>query len=172
LSAEEVKFHVQRNRRFFMEFHFPIQHRAQRGQLRCRSTVKIPDDSPDATSGNGGKSEDLRLATNLQVQKSSLPLTNLDVFKMARIIKVVSNGIKMTFGQLLSPCVLGHGNMLRTRDEEGRLALECVECGHVTRVLQQQAIKGPKHHAVPVPGAPVLTPKPQPVRERRYPRSA
>jgi hypothetical protein len=78
----------------------------------------------------------------------------------------------MTLSQLLSPCVFGHGDMLKTRDAEGHLALECADCGHVTRVLQQPAIKGPKHSALPVAGAPVLKVKPLRVRERTYPRSA
>jgi hypothetical protein len=78
----------------------------------------------------------------------------------------------MTLSQLLSPCVLGHGDMLKTRDADGHLALECADCGHVTRVLQQPAIKGPKHAPVPVAGAPVLKVKPLRVRERSYPRSA
>jgi hypothetical protein len=91
---------------------------------------------------------------------------------MARIIEAVTAGIEMTLSQLLSPCVLGHGDMLRTRDAEGHLVLECVNCGHVTRVLQQQAIKGPKHTAVPVAGAPVLKVKPLRARERSFPRSA
>lgn len=91
---------------------------------------------------------------------------------MARIIDVFAAGLEMTLWQLLSPCVLGHGDMLKTRDAEGRLALECVDCGHVRRVLQQPAIKGPKHCAVPVPGAPVLKVKQLCARERSYPRSA
>jgi hypothetical protein len=91
---------------------------------------------------------------------------------MARILDAFTAGIEMTLWQLLSPCVLGHGDMLKTRDDEGQLALECVDCGHVRRVLQQPAIKGPKHCAVPVPGAPVLKVKQLRVRERSYPRSA
>jgi hypothetical protein len=99
-------------------------------------------------------------------------LTILDVFKMARILDAFAAGIEMTFWQLLSPCVLGHGDMLKTRDAEGQLALECVVCGHVRPVLQQPAIKGPKHGAVPVAGAPVLKVKHLRMRERSYPRSA
>ena len=99
-------------------------------------------------------------------------LTLLGVFKMARILDAFAEGIEMTFSQLLSPCVLGHGDMLRTRDAEGQLALECVDCGHVRRILQEPAIKGPKHGAVPVAGAPVLKVKHLRVRDRSYPRSA
>jgi hypothetical protein len=99
-------------------------------------------------------------------------LTFLDVFKMARIVDACATRIEKTRRQLLSPCVLGHGEMLRTRDADGHFALECVDCGHVQSVLQQPAIKGPKHRAVPVAGAPVLTVTPLRVRERRYPRSA
>ena len=61
--------------------------------------------------------------------------------------------------QLLSPCMFGHGHMLRTRDEEGYLALQCADCGQETRVLEQPAIKGPKHYAVPVKGTPLVTVK-------------
>src|SRR5918994_366447 len=75
-------------------------------------------------------------------------------------------GSKLTLRQLFSPCVFGHGDTLRTRDAEGQLALECVDCGHVRRILEQPAIKGPKHCAVPVPGAPVLKVRQLRVRER------
>jgi hypothetical protein len=96
----------------------------------------------------------------------------LDVSKMSQILNAFAAGIEMTLSQLLSPCVWGHGDMLKTRDAEGQLALECIDCGHVRRVLQQPTIKGPKHCAVPVPGAPVLKVKQLRMRERRYPRSA
>jgi len=98
--------------------------------------------------------------------------TILDVFRMARILNVFTAGIERTFRQVLSPCVLGHGDMLKTRDDEGQLALECADCGHVRRVLQQPAIKGPKHYAVPVAGAPVLKVKQLRAHARSYPRSA
>lgn len=98
--------------------------------------------------------------------------TILYVLEMARILNASAGGIEMTLWQLLSLCVLGHGDMLKTRDAEGQLALECVDCGHVRRILQQPAIKGPKHCAVPVPGAPVLKVKQLRVRARSYPRSA
>jgi hypothetical protein len=101
-----------------------------------------------------------------------VPLTNFDVPKMARIVDAVVAATETTLRQLLSPCVLGHGEMLKTRDAEGQLALECVDCGHVKRILQQPAIKGPKHYALPVAGAPVLKVKRLRVRERSYPRSA
>ena len=77
----------------------------------------------------------------------------------------------MTFRQLPSPCMLGHGDMLKSRDAEGQLGPECADCGHVRRIFQEPAIKGPKHCAVPVPGTPVLKVKHQRVRERSYPRS-
>ena len=79
---------------------------------------------------------------------------------------------KSTNWQLLSPCVFGHGDMLKTRDADGQLALECVDCGHVRPVLQQPAIKGPKHYAPPVAGAPVVKVKQLRVRDRSYPRTA
>ena len=91
---------------------------------------------------------------------------------MARILTAFAAGVEMTLRQLLSPCVLGHGDLLKTRDEDGHLALECADCGHVQRVLQQPAIKGPKHRAVPVAGTPVLKVKQLRVRARIFPRSA
>ena len=59
--------------------------------------------------------------------------------------------------QLLSPCAFGHGDTFRTRDEEGYLALECADCGHVKRVLEGPTIKGPKLHAAPIKGAPLTS---------------
>jgi hypothetical protein len=72
---------------------------------------------------------------------------------------------------LFSPCVLGHGHMLRTRDDGGHLALQCEDCGQTTRVLERQAIKGPKLHATPVKGEPLVTVRTVALR-RSYPRSA
>jgi hypothetical protein len=72
---------------------------------------------------------------------------------------------------LFSACVLGHGHMLKTRDEEGYLALQCMDCGQTTRVLQRQAIKGPKLNATPAKGAPLVTVRKVALR-RSYPRSA
>ena len=80
--------------------------------------------------------------------------------------------IEMTLLKLLSPCLFGHGNLLRTRDEEGFLALQCEDCGHMHRVMARPAIKGPQFHAVPVKGAPLLTAKPIGLLKRSYPRSA
>jgi len=73
--------------------------------------------------------------------------------------------------QLLSPCAFGHGDQLRTRDEEGFFALQCADCGHVKRVLDTPAIKGPKLHAAPVKGVP-LTSVRRARQERMYPHSA
>ena len=86
----------------------------------------------------------------------------------------------MTFLQLLSPCLFGHGEMLRTRDDEGHFALQCEDCGKTTRVFERPAIKGPRHHAAPVKGAPSYAVKrvftisrpSTPLRAGRYPRSA
>ncbi len=49
----------------------------------------------------------------------------------------------MTQSLLLSRCIFSHGDMLRTRDEQGYLALECADCGKTTRLFQQPVIKGP-----------------------------
>jgi hypothetical protein len=73
--------------------------------------------------------------------------------------------------QLLSPCAFGHGNMLRTRDDEGFLTLQCADCGRAKRVLDTPAIKGPKLHATPVKGAPMTSAR-RARQERAYPRSA
>jgi hypothetical protein len=78
----------------------------------------------------------------------------------------------MTLSQLFSPCIFGHGHRLRTRDEGGYLALQCSVCGHATRVLEQAAITGPKHHAVPVKGAPQLKVNRLILQKPSYPRSA
>ena len=78
----------------------------------------------------------------------------------------------MTFLKLLSPCIFGHGNLLRTRDEEGFLALQCEDCGQTNRIMVRPAIKGPKLHATPVKGAPLITARPMGMLKRSYPRSA
>jgi hypothetical protein len=71
----------------------------------------------------------------------------------------------------MSPCAFGHGDTLRTRDEEGHLALQCADCGQVTRVLATPTIKGPMLHATPVHGAPMTTVRV--VKQgRSYPRPA
>ena len=74
--------------------------------------------------------------------------------------------------QLFSPCLLGHGNQLRTRDAEGHLALQCETCGEVTRLFEQPVIKGPKHDVEPVKGAAIVTVKRVGTRQRQFPRSA
>lgn len=80
--------------------------------------------------------------------------------------------IERKIARLLSPCLFGHGHTIRTRDGEGHLALQCMECGQVTRVLDQPAIKGPLLHAEPVKGAPQLAARRMVTHERSYPRSA
>src|SRR5688572_16485440 len=65
-------------------------------------------------------------------------------------------GTDMKFLQLLSPCLFGHGDTLRTRDAEGYLALQCADCGQITRLFEQPVIKGPKHDVQPVKGAPIV----------------
>jgi hypothetical protein len=78
----------------------------------------------------------------------------------------------MRFSQLLSPCVFRHGNKLRTRDEDGHLALQCEDCGEITRLFEQPVIKGPKHDLEPVMGAPIVKVKRAGTRQRQFPRSA
>ncbi len=80
--------------------------------------------------------------------------------------------IEMKFSKLLSPCFFGHGDLLRARDEEGFLSLQCADCGQTTRVLLEPAIKGPKLHAVPVKGAPLIAARRADAQKRAYPRSA
>lgn len=80
-------------------------------------------------------------------------------------------GITSKLSQLMSPCAFGHGHMLKTRDEQGHLALECADCGQTTRVLDKPVFKGPKLHASPVKGAPSTTAR-RVRQERAYPRSA
>ena len=78
----------------------------------------------------------------------------------------------MRMSLLLSPCLFGHGNKLRARDDEGYLVLECADCGEVTRLFEQPVIKGPKHDVQPVKGAPVLTARRAGTRQLLFPRSA
>lgn len=78
----------------------------------------------------------------------------------------------MKFLQLLTPCLFGHGNKLRTRDEEGYLALQCADCGEITRLFAQPVIKGPKHDREPVKGAPIVSVTRVGTRQRQFPRSA
>ena len=78
----------------------------------------------------------------------------------------------MTFLKLFSPCLFRHGDKLRTRDEAGHLVFQCVDCGEVTRLFEQPAIKGPKHDVEPVKGAPIVSVKKVGPRQRQYPRSA
>ena len=80
--------------------------------------------------------------------------------------------VDMTFLQLFSRCLFRHGNMLRTRDEEGHLILQCADCGEVTRLLEQPVIKGPKHEVEPVKGAPIVKVKRGSKRQFTFPRSA
>ena len=91
--------------------------------------------------------------------------------KQNRSINIDLKGVATKVSQLLSPCAFGHGDKLRTRDEEGFFALQCADCGHVKRVLDTPAIKGPMLHAEPVKGAP-LTSVRRARQERLYPRSA
>ena len=100
-----------------------------------------------------------------------VPLTSLLQFSMFSKWRDASTPISRGW-RWLSPCMFGHGDMLRTRDAEGQPALECVDCGHVSRIVLQPSIKGPMHCAVPVPGAPVLKVKRLHLRDRSYPRSA
>jgi hypothetical protein len=78
----------------------------------------------------------------------------------------------MTFLQLLSPCLFRHGDKLITRDEEGYLALQCADCGEITRLFEQPVVKGPKHDVEPVKGAPIVRVKRVGTRQRQFPRSA
>ncbi len=81
-------------------------------------------------------------------------------------------GIETRFLRLFSPCVFGHGDWLRTRDEDGFLTLQCADCGREQRILVQPAIKGPRLYAAPVKGTPQLRARRLESDERRYPRSA
>jgi len=79
----------------------------------------------------------------------------------------------MTISQLFSPCLFGHGHTSRTRDEDGHLALECEACGDTIRIFEQPVIKGPKHGAARVAGAPMISATRVQTRDRvLYPRSA
>jgi hypothetical protein len=117
-----------------------------------------------------------RLAKNVQFRSDMLASGFLLRFwtfsKLHASSKRSPRAGKTSWLRLFSPCVFGHGDMLRTRDEEGQFALECVSCGHVKRILDQAPVQGPKHRAVPVKGAPVLKVTHLHRRERTFPRSA
>jgi hypothetical protein len=78
----------------------------------------------------------------------------------------------MTISRLFSPCVFGHGHTIRTRDEDGHLALQCEACGDTIKLFEEPAIRGPKHDAARVAGAPMISAKRVQTRDRLYPRSA
>ena len=121
------------------------------------------------------------MATDLQLDRGMVRVLALLQFSLtdrqqwSQIVGGVlgsSKGIRMKLSQLVSPCVFGHGHMLKTRDDEGFLALQCSDCGQATRVLDRPAIKGPMHQAPPVKGAPMFTVKRVAAQKRNYPRSA
>lgn len=85
-----------------------------------------------------------------------------------RRLKEISN----TVSHVLSSCAFAHGDMLRTRDEEGYMALQCADCGCVTRVLDKPVIKGPRFRVEPVNGAPQTSARRVVKEAQSYPRSA
>src|SRR3954465_2141189 len=105
---------------------------------------------------NSTQSRGFTVARNMQIAIGMLRTLSSLQFSLA--FKQVPNVLELkriahTLSGVLSSCAFGHGNMLRTRDE-GFMALECEDCGHITRVLDKPAIKGPRFHAEPVKGAP------------------
>lgn len=92
-------------------------------------------------------------------------------FKQTASINIDLKRVVTKVSQLVSPCAFGHGDRLRTRDDEGFFALQCADCGQLKRVLATPAIKGPRFHAEPVKGVP-LTSVRRARQERLYPRSA
>ncbi len=81
-------------------------------------------------------------------------------------------GITTTLSHVLSSCAFGHGDLLRMRDEEGYLALQCADCGRVTRVLDKPVIKGPRFHVEPVNGVPQIAARRVVEEAQSYRRSA
>ena len=59
----------------------------------------------------------------------------------------------MTFRAFFSGCWFGCERQ-HTRDAQGRLILQCQDCGSVTRVLESAVIKGPAHDQVETLGVP------------------
>jgi hypothetical protein len=58
-------------------------------------------------------------------------------------------------------CLFGsHPHRFRSRDEEGRLTLQCVQCGHQVLVLPEQVLKVKPQE------------KPRSSKSLRFPRSA
>ena len=92
--------------------------------------------------------------------------------KGSRIVGAFLGKIEQTILRLFSPCVLGHGEMLRARDEEGHLTLQCMDCWQATRVLEHTALRGPEHRAAEVKGAPVVEVKRLALKKPAYPRPA
>ena len=92
--------------------------------------------------------------------------------KASRTVGGLLAAIQTTLRRLFSPCLFGHGQMLRTRDEDGYLALQCMDCWHSTRVLEQPTIRGPQQHPAVVKGAPLVKVTRPRAEKRSYPRLA
>jgi hypothetical protein len=105
----------------------------------------------------------LRTLSSLQFSPALKQVPRVNFLELKRIATSLSD--------VFSGCAFGHGNMLRTR-VDGVLALQCEDCGHITRVLDKPAIKGPKLHPEPVKGAPRATATRVVNEGRTYPRSA
>ena len=105
----------------------------------------------------------LRTLSSLQFSPALKQVPRVNFVELKRIATTISD--------VFSGCAFGHGNMLRTR-VDGSLALQCEDCGHITRVLEKPAIKGPRLHAEPVKGAPQATATRVVKDARNYPRSA
>jgi hypothetical protein len=99
-------------------------------------------------------------------------LQNLFALNVPEAVVSGPKALKGALSQLLSPCLFGHGDLVRTRDDQGFLTLQCADCGHASRVLLEPAIKGPRHVPVPVKGAPLATAKRVAAPKRSFPRSA
>ena len=70
-------------------------------------------------------------------------------------------------------CLFSHGDMIRIRDEHQRLALQCVDCGHVKVVLEGAVVKkGPQHNPADVLGKPTCKVIPLARKADRFPRRA
>lgn len=105
-----------------------------------------------------------RTFSSLQFSIAFKPVPKVNSRRLKEILTSLSH--------VLSSCAFAHGDMLRTRDEEGYMALECADCGRVTRVLDKPVIKGPRFRVEPVHGAPQTSARRVVEEAQRYPRSA
>lgn len=58
------------------------------------------------------------------------------------------------FRRLFVGCWKSHGDLIRTRDEDGHLILKCVDCQTERPFFAEEVVRGPAHQASEVLGSP------------------